>query len=95
MLINTARYVTVPDAPLTPLGREQSAELYETTKDTIQQTAELLVSSALRRPLSTMVIGYKDLRARLEKEGKNVVILPQLQEVSRDFCHSRIYSHLF
>ena len=74
--------ITVPDAALTPLGRQQSTELYEDTKDTIQKTAELIVSSALRRPMSTMVIGYADLRKRLEAEGKKVIILPQLQEVS-------------
>lgn len=73
--------VAVPDAPLTQLGRQQSEELYKATKDNIQKTAELLVSSALRRPLSTMVIGYKDLRMRLEAEGKKVIVLPQLQEV--------------
>lgn len=43
------------------------------------------MSSALRRPLSTMTIGYADLRKRLEAEGKGVVILPQLQEVSGRF----------
>lgn len=72
----------VHDAPLTSLGRQQSAALYEATKNGIQRTAELLVSSALRRPMSTMVIGYADLRKRLESEGKKTVILPQLQEVS-------------
>lgn len=41
----------------------------------------------MRRPLSTMVIGYPDLRKRLEAEGKPVVILPQLQEVSRSSVH--------
>lgn len=84
---------TVRDAPLTPLGREQSAELYEVTKETIQQSAELLVSSAMRRPMSTMVIGYKDLRARLESEGKKVIILPQLQEVSINW-HLCIFSSM-
>lgn len=28
-----------------------------------------------------MVIGYADLRKRLEAEGKQVIVLPQLQEV--------------
>ena len=32
--------------------------------------------------MSTMVIGYADLRRRLEAEGKKVIIMPQLQEVS-------------
>lgn len=76
--------ILVPDAALTPLGRQQSAALYEATKGTIQKSAELIVSSALRRPMSTMVIGYADLRKRLESEGKKVIILPQLQEVSSD-----------
>lgn len=79
--------VVVRDAPLTVLGRQQSAAFREATKDTIQKTAELLVSSPMRRPLSTMVIGYPDLRKRLEAEGKPVVILPQLQEVSRSSVH--------
>jgi len=57
-------------------------KLHEETKDTIQKGAELLVSSALKRPLQTTVIGYPDLRQRLEGEGKRVIILPQLQEVS-------------
>ncbi|THG94760.1 hypothetical protein EW026_g6773 [Hermanssonia centrifuga] len=71
---------SIPDAPLTALGRQQSAELYESTKGTIQMTADLLVSSALRRPLSTMIIGYADLIKKLEAEGKKVIVLPQLQE---------------
>ncbi len=76
----------VPDAPLTALGRQQSAELYESTKGTIQMTADLLVSSALRRPLSTMIIGYADLIKKLEAEGKKVIVLPQLQEVFESVC---------
>ncbi|KAI0759910.1 phosphoglycerate mutase-like protein [Irpex lacteus] len=77
---------TIRDAPLTALGRQQSADLYEETKDTIQKTAELLVSSALRRPMQTMIIGYADLRKRLESEGKPVIILPQLQECNEHPC---------
>jgi hypothetical protein len=44
--------------------------------------AELLVSSPLKRPLQTAILGYPDLRTRLEAEGKRMIILPQLQEVS-------------
>ncbi|GJE83958.1 phosphoglycerate mutase-like protein [Phanerochaete sordida] len=77
---NVASDYSIPDAPLTQLGRQQSEELYKATKDNIQQSAELLVSSALKRPLSTMIIGYRDLRKRLEAEGKKVIVLPQLQE---------------
>ncbi|CAL1714183.1 unnamed protein product [Somion occarium] len=79
-VIYTTAAFSFRDAPLTALGRQQSAALHEATKDNIQWTAELLVSSALRRPLSTTVIGYPELRKRLEAEGKNVVVLPQLQE---------------
>jgi broad specificity phosphatase PhoE len=78
----STKNISVRDAPLTVLGRQQSQGLYKETKDTIQKTAELLVTSPLRRPLSTMVIGYVDLRRKLEAEGKPVVVLPQLQEVS-------------
>lgn len=56
-------------------------KLHGETKDTIQKDAELLVTSALKRTLQTTVIGYPDLRKRLEGEGKHVIIFPQLQEV--------------
>jgi len=71
---------SIRDAVLTTLGRQQAAALNAATRDSIQKTAELLVSSPMRRPLSTMVVGYPDLRKRLESEGKPVVILPSLQE---------------
>jgi hypothetical protein len=72
----------VPDPALTEKGREEAARLHEETKDTIQKTGEPLVSSALKGSLQTMVIGYPDLRKRLEAEGMRVIILPQVQEVS-------------
>jgi phosphohistidine phosphatase SixA len=50
----------VPDAPLTALGREQAQQLNENTKYSIQQTAELLVTSPMRRALSSMTIGYSE-----------------------------------
>ena len=74
-------FYTVQDAPLTPLGREQSAALYKETKDTIQKTAELLASSPMRRAMSTALIGYADLKTRLDDEARPMVILPELQEV--------------
>ncbi|PCH41665.1 phosphoglycerate mutase-like protein [Wolfiporia cocos MD-104 SS10] len=77
---NVEEDYSIPDAPLTALGRQQSAKLHEDTKDTFQQSAELLVTSGLRRTLSTAIIGYSTLRKRLEGEGKTVVVLPQLQE---------------
>ncbi|KAI0751662.1 phosphoglycerate mutase-like protein [Daedaleopsis nitida] len=73
---------TIRDAPLTFRGRQQAAALNQSTKGTIQASAELLVTSGLRRTLSTTVIGYSGLRKRLETNGKPVVVLPQLQEVN-------------
>jgi broad specificity phosphatase PhoE len=80
---NVAYDYTIPDAPLTALGREQSKNLHSMTKDNIQQTADLLVSSVMRRPMETMLIGYADLQKRLEKEGKPPIILDTLQEVNQ------------
>ncbi|TRM65100.1 histidine phosphatase superfamily [Schizophyllum amplum] len=77
---NVAEDYTIPDANLTALGREQSAKLHADTKDSIQQTADLLVTSGLRRTMQTMIIGYPELRKRLEAAGKPVIVLPQLQE---------------
>ena len=75
-------YEIVHDPQLTQNGRHQSTLLNEDTNHTFQKTAELLVSSPLKRSLQTMVIGYPVLRRRLEEEGTPVVVLPQLQEVS-------------
>ncbi|TFY58985.1 hypothetical protein EVJ58_g6066 [Rhodofomes roseus] len=77
---------SIHDAPLTALGREQARKLHEDVKDTIQQTAGLLVTSGLRRTMSTAIIGYATLRTRLEAEGKAVVVLPQLQECNEFPC---------
>ncbi|KAI0637601.1 phosphoglycerate mutase-like protein [Trametes polyzona] len=79
---NVSEDYTIPDAPLTKLGRQQAAALNEATKDTVQATAELLVTSGLRRTLSTTLDGYPLLRKRLEAAGKPIIVLPQLQEVN-------------
>jgi len=71
----------VHDPQLTQSGRYQSTSLNDNTKHTFQKTAELLVTSPLKRSLQTMVSGYPVLRKRLEEEGTPVVVLPQLQEV--------------
>ncbi|TNY19668.1 histidine phosphatase superfamily [Rhodotorula diobovata] len=73
---------TVPDAPLTKLGRQQSADLRNETQDGFQKDAQLLVSSPLRRPMQTAIIGFAPLRERLDKAGKPMVLLPELQEVN-------------
>jgi broad specificity phosphatase PhoE len=41
---------SVRDAPLTELGKKQSVELDELTRDNVQQTAQLLVSSPVSWP---------------------------------------------
>ncbi|KAI0329913.1 phosphoglycerate mutase-like protein [Cubamyces sp. BRFM 1775] len=73
---------TIRDAPLTARGREQAAALNEATKDTVQATADLLVTSGLKRTLQTTILAFPALRKRLEAEGKPVLVLPQLQEVN-------------
>ncbi|KAK1924011.1 histidine phosphatase superfamily [Papiliotrema laurentii] len=88
---NVASDWTIPDARLTPLGQKQSRELHDLTKDSVQQTAELLVSSPMRRPLETMILGYPDLKKRLESKGKPVVLLDTLQEVADLPCDTPTY----
>ncbi|GAA6042154.1 hypothetical protein JCM8097_004989 [Rhodosporidiobolus ruineniae] len=83
---NVAEDYTIPDAPLTKLGREQSANLRKETEDGFQKEAELLVTSPLRRPMQTLLVGYAPLKERLEKEGKPVVVMPELQEVNALPC---------
>ncbi|KZT13189.1 phosphoglycerate mutase-like protein [Laetiporus sulphureus 93-53] len=83
---NVAEDYTIHDALLTELGRQQAAKLHADTHHTIQQSAELLVTSPLRRTLSTTVIGYETLRTKLEQQGKQVVVLPQLQECNNLPC---------
>ncbi|RDX44695.1 phosphoglycerate mutase-like protein [Lentinus brumalis] len=83
---NVAENYTIHDAPLTHRGRQQAAQLNQATKDTTQAVAQLLVTSGLRRTLSTTVVGYAELRKRLEAEGKRIVVLPQLQEVNNLPC---------
>lgn len=79
---------SIPDAPLTELGREQAARLNGLTIQTIQQTADLLVSSPLSRTLQTTIIGFPGLRARLEvqQEPKGIIVLSRLQEVNDFPC---------
>ncbi|KAF9510651.1 hypothetical protein BS47DRAFT_1347817, partial [Hydnum rufescens UP504] len=40
---------SIPDPPLTPLGKQQAEDLNERTSDNIQATADLLVTSPLTR----------------------------------------------
>lgn len=45
------------------------------------EASSQLVSSNLRRAISTMAIGFQD---RLNRTGESILILPQLQEISRN-----------
>ncbi|GAA5902399.1 histidine phosphatase family protein [Sporobolomyces salmoneus] len=83
---NVAEDYTIHDAPLTKLGREQSANLRKDTQNSWTKEVELIVSSPLKRPMQTMKIGYAPLRERLESSGQPVVVLPELQEVNAHPC---------
>lgn len=76
----------VPDAKLTTLGQQQAQELNELAKNTFQRTAQLLVCSLHLRTLETMLLAYPSLRARLESDGKSVIISDLLQEVNATPC---------
>ncbi|EGF97732.1 uncharacterized protein MELLADRAFT_28474, partial [Melampsora larici-populina 98AG31] len=68
-----------PDAALTPTGKEQCIGLNERTSMNIQKSAQLLVTSPLRRTLQTTLIGFPQLIHKLG--GRSAIIaLPQLQE---------------
>ncbi|KAJ9475633.1 Phosphoglycerate mutase [Pseudozyma hubeiensis] len=81
---NVADDYSIPDAPLTPLGKQQSARLPSLTHD-LQSRAEVILSSALKRTLQSTKIGYAPAIERLGGLGK-VVLLPQLQECNDFPC---------
>ncbi|KAF2737843.1 phosphoglycerate mutase-like protein [Polyplosphaeria fusca] len=71
-LHNVARDWSLPDPPLTELGRQQCAELQESLKaSSIANEVELIITSAMRRTLETTTLGLD----WLIKE-KNVQVLP-------------------
>ena len=83
---------SIPDAPLTQLGREQAAGLNRDTVQNIQQTAELLIASPLTRALQTTILGFPVLIARLEAQvvagepKKGIVVQSRLQEAGTYPC---------
>ncbi|SJX65145.1 uncharacterized protein SRS1_15954 [Sporisorium reilianum f. sp. reilianum] len=81
---NVADDYSIPDAPLTPLGKQQSARLPSLTHD-LQSRAQVILSSALKRTLQSTKIGYAPAIERLGGLGK-VVLLPQLQECNAFPC---------
>jgi broad specificity phosphatase PhoE len=85
---NVDQDYSIPDAQLTAQGCEQAAKLNSVTVQTIQQTADLLVTSPLSRALQTTILGFPALKARLEsqKDSKPLIVLSQLQEVDGFPC---------
>ncbi|KAH9891415.1 phosphoglycerate mutase-like protein [Xylariomycetidae sp. FL2044] len=70
---------SIPDAPLTPLGKRQAATLAHKIPSSIQSGAALLCASPLRRTLQTTLLGFGGAMARLGGP-RAVVLLPQAQE---------------
>ncbi|PWN53154.1 phosphoglycerate mutase-like protein [Violaceomyces palustris] len=80
---NVADDYSIPDAPLTELGKRQSANLPNLTTE-LQEKVEVILSSGLKRTLQSTAIGYAPAIKRLGIE--NVVVLPQLQECNAFPC---------
>ena len=59
----------------------REAELIRLMLGTSKTASSQLVSSNLRRAISTTAIGFQD---RLSRTGDSILILPQLQEISRN-----------
>lgn len=67
---------SIPDAPLTALGRRQSAALPAHTPNE-QGQVDVILSSGLKRTLQSTLLGWGPAVQRLGLA--NVVVLPQLQ----------------
>ncbi|RYP23856.1 hypothetical protein DL765_000933 [Monosporascus sp. GIB2] len=76
---NVSLDYSIPDAPLTPLGRKQAAALARAIPD-LQAEAELIAASPLRRTLQTALLGFGPALARLGGASRGLVCLPQAQE---------------
>ncbi|KAI0899884.1 phosphoglycerate mutase-like protein [Annulohypoxylon nitens] len=75
---------SIPDAQLTPLGRKQAASLSRLIPK-LQEEADVVISSPLRRTLQTTYLGFSPAIERLGGL-KNVVVLPQAQECNNTPC---------
>ncbi|KAI0478505.1 histidine phosphatase superfamily [Xylariaceae sp. FL0804] len=77
---------SIPDAPLTPLGKRQASSLARQIPE-LQAAAELVVTSPLRRTLQTTSLGWAPAVARLGgPRGGAVVCLPAAQECNALPC---------
>ncbi len=80
-------FYSVPDAPLTPLGKQQTTQLAADSRvDAVRSEIEVVISSPLKRTLQTTKLGWRETVDRLGGLGK-VVCLPQLQGASAALLH--------
>lgn len=83
---NVADDYSIPDAPLTALGKTQAAALADDAKaDVARSQIQLVASSALKRTLQTTLIGWADTVARLGGRSA-IAAMPQLQECNDFPC---------
>ncbi|KDN39392.1 phosphoglycerate mutase-like protein [Tilletiaria anomala UBC 951] len=83
---NVADDYSIPDAPLTALGKSQAAALAQDARlNGIRDEIQLVVSSALKRTLQTTKMGWPQTVAHTGGLGK-VICLPQLQECNAYPC---------
>lgn len=75
-LVLIAQYQHLLLAEHTTSHRRQAEELYSQSTE-LQQSADLLVTSPLKRTLQTTIIGYRGLRARLESQNS-----PKVRNIS-------------
>lgn len=75
---------SIPDAPLTDLGKQQANQLPHQVPRELQNQIDLVISSPLRRTLETTLIGWKHTVDRLGRDA--IVCLPQLQECNDFPC---------
>lgn len=81
---NVADDYSLPDAPLTELGKQQASKLPEIVPQ-LQRQVDLIVSSPLKRALQTTLRGWGPAVQRLGGT-KSVICLPQLQECNAYPC---------
>ncbi|KZP08401.1 phosphoglycerate mutase-like protein [Athelia psychrophila] len=74
---------SIPDAPLTALGKQQSGALAPLIPD-LQKEVDLIISSALKRTLQSTKLGWGPAVERLGI--RNVICLPQAQECNAFPC---------
>ncbi|KAI5361229.1 Putative histidine phosphatase superfamily, clade-1 [Septoria linicola] len=75
---------TIPDAPLTPLGKKQAAALVPQVADIVNEV-DLVASSPLKRTLQTTKLGWASAVERLGGLSK-VVLVPEFQECNDFPC---------